>query len=232
MARTPYRIVRDLGANRFQAIDGCMRSMKERGFSPRVIIDGGAHLGHFSLAAAEVFPRAKIHMIEPQPACIESLRNLAAIREFVLHECALADRPGQVAFLRTTSPGTGAHVKLQPDAETVPVPAATLDELFADSISASDCVLLKMDLQGYEMHALRGGMLAMKSIEVILTEVSFYAQAYEPSVSDLTRFLAEHDFQLYDIAALSGRQRDNRLHQGDFVFAKCGSGLLEDSRWD
>ena len=50
IAQTPYRIVRDRGENKFQAIDVSLRNMKDRGFVPRVVIDGGAHLGSFSLA--------------------------------------------------------------------------------------------------------------------------------------------------------------------------------------
>jgi hypothetical protein len=42
IAQTPYRIVRDRGANRFQAIDSSLRNMSDRGFQPRVVIDGGA----------------------------------------------------------------------------------------------------------------------------------------------------------------------------------------------
>jgi ribosomal protein L11 methylase PrmA len=62
MAWTPYRIVRDRGANRFQAIETCLRAMKGRGFAPRVVIDGGAHAGSFSIAAQSIFPQAIFHL--------------------------------------------------------------------------------------------------------------------------------------------------------------------------
>jgi hypothetical protein len=39
-----------------------------------------------------------------------------------------------------------------------------------------------MDLQGYKLRALREAPMLLRSIEVILTEVSFY---YEPTVTDL-----------------------------------------------
>jgi hypothetical protein len=42
----------------------------------------------------------------------------------------------------------------------------------------------------------------------------------------------ENGFLLYDIAALAGRTRDNRLAQGDFVFARKDSALMEDGRWE
>jgi len=232
MGRTPYRIVRDSPPNGFQAIEFCLRSLKDRGFSPSVVIDGGAHLGSFSLTGKTIFPQAKFHLVEPQLACAASLKLLCARHGFVLHECALADRAGNVFLLKTDLPGTGAYIKPEPDADSIAVTACTLDSLFITWVAPDDRVLLKMDLQGYELHALRGARSAMKSVEVILTEVSFYAQAYEPSILDLLVFLNENEFQLYDIAALFRRQRDDRLHQGDFVFVRRGSRLLEDKRWD
>jgi hypothetical protein len=58
MARTPYRLVRNFGINRFQAIDQSLWDMRKRGF--RLMIDGGAHLGTFSLAAEKIFPKRDI----------------------------------------------------------------------------------------------------------------------------------------------------------------------------
>jgi FkbM family methyltransferase len=232
MAQTPYRIVRDRGANRFQAIDSALRNMKERGFHPRIVIDGGAHLGSFSLATKRTFPLAQFHLVEPQSACSKPLKALCTKEGFFLHECALADHIGEVGISQTSEPSTGVHIIPDSDIETNIVFASTLDALFGQRISPHDRTLLKMDLQGYELHALRGGSMLLRSIEIILTEVSFFAQAYEPTIVDLMNFLDARGFQLYDIVALTGRARDNRAHQGDFIFARKNSQLLEDIRWE
>jgi FkbM family methyltransferase len=232
IAQTPYRVVRNRDQNRFQAIDFSLRNMKHRGFCPRIVIDGGAHLGSFSMAAKQVFPDATFHLVEPQPACHDTLRVLCEKESFVLHECALADRVGKIGLSVTTEPCTGAHIVPNSDDETTTVSMCTLDALFKRRISAHDRTMLKLDLQGYELHALRGGSMVLHSIEVILTEISFFAQAYEPRIVDLMNFLDSSGFQFYDIAAISGRRRDNRAHQGDFVFARKGSQLLEDTRWE
>jgi FkbM family methyltransferase len=232
IAQTPYRIVRDNGANRVQAIDASLRNMKGRGFCPSVVIDGGAHLGFFSLTAQKIFPNATFHLVEPQPACSAPLKTLCAKEGFVLYECALADHIGEVGLSPTSEPNTGTHIVQNSESEVTVVSASTLDALFGQRISARDRALLKMDLQGYELHALRGAPTLLRSIEVILTEVSFYSQAYEPSIIDLMTFLDASGFQLYDIASISGRGRDNRACQGDFIFARKGSQLLEDTRWE
>ena len=232
MAHTPYRLVRDRGANRFQAIEVCLRALSERGFSPKVVIDGGAHLGAFSLVAKTMFPQARFHLIEPQPACSAHLSRTCVENGFVFHECALADKSGRGFLTGTVEPDTGAHMLPGLHADSIPVVTTSLDDLFGSSIHKDDRALLKLDLQGYELFALRGGTTLLSSVELILLEVSFFAQAYEPSVVDLLAFLDANGFILYDIAALAGRTRDNRLKQGDFVFARKGSALLQDGRWE
>ncbi len=232
MGQTPYGIVRDKGANRFQAIETCLLSMKQRGFEPRVVIDGGAHLGWFSLATKSIFPDATFHLIEPQPACSASLRALCVAEGFAFHECALAEREGQIGLTFALEPSSGAHIAQKLDENASYVAAATLDALFGASVTKEDRPLLKLDLQGDEWHALRGGATFLRSVEVILTEVSFFAQAYEPPIASLISFLNDSGFQLYEIASLAGRSRDNRLKQGDFVFVRLGSQLLQDGRWE
>jgi FkbM family methyltransferase len=230
MERTPYRIVRHYGANRFHAIEPCLELMKARGFAPRIIVDGGAHVGSFSLAAQAIFPGATFHCVEPQPACREPLRTLCAEKGFVLHASALAETPGRIDLTATAEPSTGVHVASGGE-DAVSVAAETLDGLFG-AVTRDDRALLKLDLQGYELQALKGGRIFLRSAEVILTEVSFYAQAYEPPIAALVSFLDDNGFQLYDIASLAGRARDNRPRQGDFVFVRDGSELLDDARWD
>jgi FkbM family methyltransferase len=230
MEHTPYRIVRHYGANRFHAMEPCLRLMKARGFSPRIVVDGGAHVGSFSIAVQSIFPDAFFHLVEPQPACREALRALCAEKGFSFHECALAEKSGRVDLTATAEASTGAHVASAGE-EAVSVVAETLDTLFG-SVRREERALLKLDLQGYELHALMGGTAFLRSAEVILTEVSFYAQAYEPPIAALVSFLNENGFQLYDIASLGGRARDDRPRQGDFVFVRKGSELVQDTRWD
>jgi FkbM family methyltransferase len=228
MARTPYRLVRNYGLNRFQAIDHSLWDMKKRGFRPMIVIDGGAHLGTFTLCVERIFPRATFHLIEPQPPCLAPLRMLCAKHSnFVLHECALSDRPGTVEFLKTTEPGTGAYVNPSYRGhEAITVPANTLDALFADQVTREMRALLKLDIQGQELAALNGGVKVLQSIEAVLIEVMFLP--FGPTIPSIVSFFDENGFELYDVASLSGRLRDNRLGGGDLIFARRDSELMAD----
>jgi FkbM family methyltransferase len=202
--------------------------MRDRGYHPRLVIDGGAHLGSFAIEARSIFPSASFHLVEPQKACADALTKLAASNGFTFHQCALSDKVGQVALTQGDVPNTGVHI----EGEDGLVSASTLDALFGEMIIEGDRTLLKLDLQGYELHALRGASKTLRSIEIVLTEASFYAQAYEPSILELMNFLDQSGFQLYDVAAIAGRWRDNRAHQGDLIFARKGSRLLFDTAWE
>jgi FkbM family methyltransferase len=237
MALTPYRIVRsDKSVNRFQGICTCLKLLRKFGYRPSTIIDGGAHLGDFALQAKIIFPESIIHLIEPQPACRKDLEALSVKHNFLFHPYALVSEAealkGYISLTIDEGPTTGAHISLiARGGSTVSVTTSTLDQLFERQSISDDHTFLKLDLQGYELAALSGGEAALKSVEVILTEVSFFAQAYEPSIAMLISFLNNSGFDLFDIAALSGRTRDNRLKQGDLVFVKRGSPLLADTRW-
>jgi FkbM family methyltransferase len=232
LSLTPYRIVRRTQGNRFDAIECSLRSLRDRGYRPRLVIDGGAHVGSFSLAASQVFPDAIFHLIEPQPACAQALAHVARTHGFLIHACALSDQAGHVLMQAETGPTTGAHVATAPGPETVRVRAETIDGLLSSSIAEADRCLLKLDLQGYELRALKGALQSLARIEVILTEVSFFAQSYEPAVVELLAFLDGQGFILDDIAALAARRRDNRARQGDFIFVKRTSALAADKEWD
>lgn len=235
LAHTPYRIVKREKLNRFQAIEESLVSLAARGFRPGVVIDGGANTGAFARAALAIFPDAIVHAIEPQPGCEPALRALAD--EFpehvVVHMLALCAPEDDSQVLRmaaeagTTS--TGAHIAA--DDGGLSVPSRTLDSVLARHAATTRGALLKLDLQGYELHALKGAAQTLKQTDVVLTEVSFYAQAYEPPISQLVSFLAGHGFELYDVASIYARPRDDRPRQGDFIFVRSRSVLAQDRAW-
>lgn len=235
LARTPYRLVHRTQLNRFQAIDESLAMLAARGFSPRMVLDCGANIGAFSALALKLFPDASVHAIEPQPGCQTALANLKAQagERFFAHAVALCDPDTSDTTLTLstdhTATSTGAHVN--PDGDGILVCCQTLDAVLAPFGEANAPALLKLDLQGYELHALRGGAKTLASTEVILTEVSFYAQAFEPSIATLIAFLAAHGFELYDIASLYARPRDDRPRQGDFIFVRSTSALAADRAW-
>lgn len=235
--RTPYRIRRARDLNRFSAIEESLASLAARGYAPRVIVDGGANVGDFTRAVSAIFPDARIAMIEPQPACQAALNALATDRPFTLYPVALGQKPGTLKLaIDPLAVTTGAHIEPEFEGQAtdnlVEIAVETLDAILGTAHSKADRTLLKLDLQGWEMEAFLGAEASLAAIEVILTEVSFYKQAYEPDIEDLIAHLNARGFALYDIAAMTSRLRDNRAKQGDFMFVRRDSALMADTAWD
>jgi FkbM family methyltransferase len=127
-----------------------------------VAVDLGAHLGHYTLAAARaVGPRGKVFAFEADPETLSYLRNNLEKNQLAsLVECtqaAVTDKIGSVTFqIDTLQPDfsstqakrTGASIK------SITVPSLTLDAFFADKERKPD--LIKMDIEGAESLALLG----------------------------------------------------------------------------
>jgi FkbM family methyltransferase len=131
----------------------------------------------------DVFPEAVVHLVEPQPACQPALERLARTSSsLTVHPVALTE-PGRQHLAFTGGVGyggTGVHVA-QADEHDVELEcrATTLDELFGGRVSRADRPLLKLDLEGHELSALRGARTLLEAIEVLFVEVRFTASTIQ-----------------------------------------------------
>jgi len=236
--RAGYRIERWRPANRFNAMGDTLELLRLGGFRPGIVIDAGANVGDWTRMALKVFPEAAVHLIEPQPGCQPALERLARTSpSLTVHPVALTE-PGQqrLAFTGGASyRGTGVHVA-QPDEPDVEFEcrATTLDELFAGRIVRADRTLLKMDMEGHELSALRGARTLLEAIEVLVVEVQMYDindSGVSPVFREVFTFLADRGFELHDVACMGWRRRDMRMCVMDAVFARTGSLLSVDHAW-
>jgi FkbM family methyltransferase len=80
--------------------------------------------------------------------------------------------------------------------------------------------ILKLDLQGFELEALRGASTSLSGVDVILTEVQF-TELYDGSAvfCDIVDYLERQSFHLHDLFALS-RGPSGRLECGDAIFMR------------
>ncbi len=232
------RVTRNARANRFQAMEETLRLMATRGFAPAEIIDAGANVGDWTRMARAVYPNATLHMIEPQAGCAPILESMAKDSPRISFYRTAVTRPGRrevaMAGGGSAQRGTGAWVVAEGEEAVAQSlsEATTLDELFAEGLRTP--VFLKLDLEGHELPALKGAQALLNRVEVILTEVAFFDinNSGRPLFSDVLAFLRDRRFELYDIASLSGRRKDDRLRLGDAVFVRGDSSLLRDRAWE
>ena len=64
--------------------------------------------------------------------------------------------------------------------------------------------ILKLDVQGYELHALKGAERALESCNGILVETSFHRNYEERALfEDVHKFLTEQRFHLFNIYGMT-----------------------------
>jgi FkbM family methyltransferase len=139
-----------------------------RGIARPIILDGGANYGQWASSINAVLsnPDATFFLFEPQQACQETLQGIGLPHSTVIR-AALGDQPGD-AVLSGASPGYGAasiyerHDTYFGDmsAHQESVTLVTLDDTIRDhSIDRVD--LLKLDVEGAELAALRGAKASL-----------------------------------------------------------------------
>jgi FkbM family methyltransferase len=186
-------------------LDVCKRLLRS-GIEPRCIVDAGANIGQFALAATTVWPGIPIHSFEPLPAALAGLRDLASRHPHILPSgCALGAEPG-TAKLRVTSydlsssllPLHAHHRELYPDiteTDAVEVEVRTLAQIVPE-LSGPDPRLLKLDVQGFEHRVLAGAGPDLAAFRWILLETST-TPMYEGEIlfDDLNAFLRGRGFR-------------------------------------
>lgn len=165
-----------------------MSRLARQGINPKTILDIGANVGQFAVAASKMFPDATVYSFEPDPDTVQVLRkNVSAMQRVKVRELALGEEPGEVIFnvnkntqVSSILPLHQGRLEAFPDAtvtKTIKVPLDTLDRVFRN-VEMEAPILLKIDVQGYEDRVLKGASNLLQRIDYILFEASM-KQLYE-----------------------------------------------------
>ena len=178
----------------------------------RTIFDVGANRGDVTGRYRELFPDAVIYAFEPFPLSFETLRDrygrFASVR---CEPVGLSDKEETRQFYVNRNVDTNSLLKpaktgLSSDAQVanesvIDIRTTTID-IYCKANNIAQIDILKLDIQGGELAALKGaaGLLAEKRIGLIYSEVYFLEQ-YEahPLFHEISRFLHSHGYYLQDI---------------------------------
>jgi FkbM family methyltransferase len=179
---------------------------------PVFVVDGGAHDGATARRVLEIFPNARVAAFEPVGESFDALSTVATEHGGVLPvRAALGDRVGTIdinvnknlltcSVLTPTDRGMQYYGEMYELDHTERVPLTTIDAWAAER-GVEQIDILKLDLQGYELAALRGATRALEtSIIAVYSEAQFLPE-YEGAATftDIDLFLREHGFSLHQI---------------------------------
>lgn len=196
-----------------------------------VVFDIGAHRGLAAKEYRALFPGAAIYCFEPFPESVAALKaNLAGDPAIEVIPKAVSDKSGRRTFFVN---GFDATNSLLPRPTTTrryyPQHAGPKSTIEVETISLDDFVaraaipevtVLKFDIQGGELMALKGAAQLLKrgTVMMIYTEIQ-YIHLYEkcPLFNEIWTFLSPFGYQLFDIYNLH-RAANGQLRYGDALF--------------
>lgn len=170
------------------------------------ILDIGAHVGVYSLAAAALRKDIKIRSFEPNPNAYTRLRMHKIVNAFdniIEHWFAVGDQDGHVQFswakkaTLQISSGGGIGTRKGDNVETIVVPVHRLDGTgIAGLVGARP--LIKIDVEGGEVGTVRGmtELLALNGDIILET----FSQAACDAINPTLKSLGYNVFKIFERA--------------------------------
>jgi len=195
------------------------------------VIDIGANVGDFAFTVRPLFPSANLYSFEPLPDCYNAmLRHMRGVHRFTAFNLALGDQSGELTFQRSSHAPSSSFLNMAeihktafPDSaasQCVSVKVERLDTV-APQMTITDPVLVKIDVQGYEGHVLRGGEKTIRRATLVIIETSFEV-LYEgqPLFEDVQHILFNWGFTYKGPMDQLRHPQDGRPLQQDSLFVR------------
>jgi FkbM family methyltransferase len=197
------------------------------GVDPQIVIDAGAAKGIWTKQALKIWPNAQYELIEP----LEEQKSISLVKNLPnchYNLCALGNEKGYVNFsVSSDLDGSGIYAEGVGEKRTVPV--NTINDICKDT---KGDILIKLDTHGYELPILEGASDVLARTTAMVIEVyGFYVSPTGPLFHELSAYLEEKGFRLFDVVDVMRRKKDNSFWQADAVYLPASHPIFNDNKY-
>jgi len=199
-------------------------------YSIRSVLDIGSNEGQFAEKILEVFPNAEVHCFEPLQQVYNQLKeNFKTQKNVIPYNLGLGENNEEkIINSNEYSPSSSLLEMLElhktnfdfaVQAQPVQISIRRLDDIFT-SIPASP-LLVKIDVQGYEMQVLKGGEKTINAADVIIIETTFVPlYKDQPLFADIYSYFTSRGFCYAGNIEQLLAPINNQILQADAIFIK------------
>jgi FkbM family methyltransferase len=220
-------------------MDLLLEDLGQRGLKCTSILDVGANRGDWSEMATRVYPSARVCLVEPQLEMKGALEAFCAKNPGAFHVFAGAGARAEVRTLTVWDDLAGSSFlphkndDLAKEGRQREIKIQTIDDIIRSS-GMPVPELIKLDVQGFELEALKGASSTFGRTEVYILEVSLVAISDvpgHPQFADVVDFMLARGYVAYDFAGFIRRPSDGALGQCDICFVKKDGFLRRSAEW-
>lgn len=196
-----------------------------------LVLDVGAHIGEYGSALRENGYRGRIVSFEPEASNFARLaERTAADAAWEIERFALSDADGQAelgvadvfsSLLPANDRLTSVFSRAKPESrQTVELRRLDGVERLARDVEASR-TLVKLDVQGHELSALRGAEHVLSHVRMVEVELSVVALYEGQSMMlEVMQYLDAHGFELADLEPIGRDRHTGQFMQFDGIFVR------------
>jgi FkbM family methyltransferase len=201
-----------------------------RSLAVGTLIDVGANIGQFSLLTRAIHPGAVIHAFEPLSAMADTYDALfAGDRAATLHRVAAGETAGSAEINVSGRPDSSSLLPITAQQEAIfpgtakasveTIRVERIDDILRDT-KLPQPILVKLDVQGFELAALKGMPELLERAAHVYAEVSF-VELYQgqPLAPEIIAWLAKRGFTVTGVHNLSFMANGATV-QADMLFSR------------
>lgn len=195
------------------------------------VVDCGANTGQFVANLRKAGWSGEVFSFEPLGEEYSKLAEKASSAPgWRTFQCALGASAGEAeinvagnSYSSSLLPFSKSFTELRPDASPVRsevIQVRRLDDVVREeALEFKEPILLKLDVQGFELNVLRGAEQFLKRVRLIQTEMAL-VPSYEgaPDFWEIRRYLSDHGFALIHLIDGHNNHITGELREVDGIF--------------